>query len=75
MQVSKLQLLFGPRKSPLNIETIEFLVNEFENPILLVDLPSYQKLINQFLLFQYSRAFSSEKRGNSGTSYITLEGG
>ena len=41
--------------------------------VLLVALPGYQKLINQFLLFQYSCLYISAKKRNFWTSHISLE--
>ena len=37
-------------------------MNEFENLVLLVVLPSYQKLINEFILFQCSWHYIFVKR-------------
>ena len=63
--VSRLQLSHWPRKSSL--------VNELENLVLLVVLPSYQKLINEFLLFQYSWLYVSVKMRSSGIIQSVLE--
>ena len=72
VQVSKLQLLCGPRKSPLNIKTMNF-VNKLENSVLLMVPTSCQRLINKFLLFQYSCVCISVKIINSGIISYALE--
>ena len=72
VQVSKLQLMCGPRKSPLNIKTLNF-VNKLENSVLLIVPTSCQRLINEFLLFQYSCVCISVKIINSGTISYALE--
>ena len=56
-----MKVFYQPRKSPLNIEIIEF-VNECESLVFLVVLPNFQKLIKQFLLFYYSCIYISVKK-------------
>ena len=47
----KVTALLCAEKIPSEYWNNKILLNEFENTILLVVLPRYQKLINQFLLF------------------------
>ena len=56
-----------------NVKVTALLWTEFESSVWLVVLPSCQKLINWFLLFQYSQVYISEKRRNSWNFYYLLE--
>ena len=62
------------RENPLWIIKYLSFVNEFEHTVLLVVLPRYQKLINQFILLKYSWLYISAKKRNSWKSFNSLEG-